>query len=75
MICDSWWGFEVSQLSLLLSWALSRQDKKIKIHGIMNRSVTFIQYDVIFTLWTLKYVDYVPFSCIDSFYVVHNQTN
>ena len=25
------------------------------------------------TLWTLTYVDCIPFSCIDSFHVAHNQ--
>ena len=38
---DSQWGFEFSQLRSLLSWAFSQQDKKIKINGIINGSVTF----------------------------------
>ena len=30
---------------------------------------------VILTLWTLNYVDYVPFSCVDSFHIGHNWAN
>ena len=30
---------------------------------------------IILTLWTLIYVVCFPFSCIDSFHIVHNQTN
>ena len=30
---------------------------------------------VILTLWTLNYVDCLPFSCIDSFHVLHNQVS
>ena len=30
---------------------------------------------VISILWTLNYVDCVPFSCIDSFHIVHNWAN
>ena len=33
-------GSEFSRLNSLLSWAFSRQDKKIKINGIINGSVT-----------------------------------
>ena len=29
----------------------------------------------IFKLWTLNYVDCIPFSCIDSFHMAHNQAN
>ena len=36
MIHDSKWGFEFSQLNFLLSWALWKQNKKIKIIGIIN---------------------------------------
>ena len=45
MICDSQQGFEFSWLNSLLSWAFSRQDKKIKINGIINGSLTFIWYE------------------------------
>ena len=31
--------------------------------------------EVILTLWGLNYVDCVPFSCTDSFHIVHNQAN
>ena len=41
VICDSQRGFEFSQLNCLLSWAFSRQDKKIKINGILNGCVGF----------------------------------
>ena len=41
MIHDSRWGFEFSWLNSLLSWAVSWQDKKIKINGIINGSVRF----------------------------------
>ena len=30
---------------------------------------------VILTLWTMNYADCVPFSCIDSLNIVHNQAN
>ena len=30
---------------------------------------------VILTFWTLNYVACVPFSCIDSFHILHNQAN
>ena len=43
MIRDSQRGFEFSRLHSLL-WAFSQQDKKIKINGIANGSVTFKQY-------------------------------
>ena len=39
--CNSQQDFEFSQLNYLLSWAFSRQDKKIKIIGVINGSVTF----------------------------------
>ena len=61
VICDSQWGFKFWWLNTLLSWALSRQDKKIKIGGIINGSVTFKYYEVALTLWTLNYFDCVPF--------------
>ena len=63
MIRDSQRGFKISQPDSLLSWAFSRQEKKIKI------------IEVILTLWTLKYVDCFSFSCIDSFCIVHNKAN
>ena len=30
---------------------------------------------IILTPWTPNYVDCVPFSCNDSFHIVHNQAN
>ena len=58
MIYDSQWGIEISQLNSLLSWGFSRQDKKIIT--VISGSVTF-NVKVFLTLWTLNYVDYVPF--------------
>ena len=75
MICDSQEGFEFSWQNSLLSWAFSQQDKKII--GIFNESVTFKYESYHNTLkWTLEHwtVNCVPFSCIDSFHIVHNQT-
>ena len=37
---DSQQGFEFSQLNSLLLWAFSRQDKMIKMNGIINGSMT-----------------------------------
>ena len=74
MIRDSQQGFEFSWLNSLLTWALSQQDKKMKITGIIKESMTF-KWKVILTLWTLNCIDYVPFSCIGSFHVVYNQAN
>ena len=45
MIRDSQRGFEFSQLNSLLSRSFSGQDKKIKIKGIINGSVTFTWYE------------------------------
>ena len=40
VICDSRRGFEFSRQNSSLSWAFSRQNKKIKTIGIINASVT-----------------------------------
>ena len=42
---------------------------KMKIIRIINESVKFISY------LTLNYGDCVPFSCIDSFHIIHNLAN
>ena len=34
-----------------------------------------LNVEVILTLWTQNYVVGVPFSCTDSFHIVHNQAN
>ena len=47
MIRDSRQGFEFSRLNCLLSLAVSRQDKNIKINGIISGSVTFNNMKVI----------------------------
>ena len=71
MIPDLRQGFEFSQLNSVLSWAFSRprQDKKIKINGIITGSVTFEYYESYFNTWNIL------FSCIDSFHVVQNRVN
>ena len=33
----------------------------------------FAKYHYFWTLWILNYVDCIPFSCIDSFNMAHNQ--
>ena len=73
MIRDSRQGFEFSRLNCLLSLAVSRQDKNIKINGIISGSVTFNNMKVILTLRTLNYVDFVPFSCVDFSHIIHNR--
>ena len=73
VIRDWWQGFEFSRLNSLLLWAFSRQDKNLKVTGIINGSVTFKQMNVILTLWTVNNGNRVPFSCLDSLYVIHNQ--
>ena len=45
MIHDSQRCFEILWLNSLLSWAFSGQDKKMKISGIINGSVTFKWYE------------------------------
>ena len=51
--------------------AFSQEDKKIKITEILNGSMAFnISY-----LNSLNNADCVPFSCMDSFHIVHNLAN
>ena len=45
MIRDSRRDFEFSRLNSLLSWVFSRQDKKININRIINRSVISKKYE------------------------------
>ena len=67
MIRDSQQGFEFSRQSFLLSWAFLQDSKK---------SMKLLE-----DLWnlnnmkgiTVNYVDSIPFSCIDSFHIVHNR--
>ena len=48
---------------------------KIKKLKSLELSMDLWNFKVILTLWTLNYVDCVPFSCIDSFHIVHNWAN
>ena len=75
MIHDSQQGFEFSRLNSLLSWAFSRPDKKKLIEISMDLWLLNNMKVILTTVWTLNYVDCIPFSCIDSFHIVHNRAN
>ena len=73
---DSRWGFEFSRLNFLLSRAFSQLDKRQKSLELLMGSVTFkYNMKVILKLWTLNYVDCIPFSCILSILFTTEPTN
>ena len=61
VIRDAWRDFEI--MNLFLDKILSMDLWHLK------------NMKVVLTLWTLDYVDCVPFSYIDSFHIVHNWAN
>ena len=69
---DSRRGFEFSRLNSLLSRAFSRRDKN---HWNYKWMWHLNKIKVALTLWTLNYVDCVPFSCIHSFHIVLSRAN
>ena len=77
------YSFKFSQVNSLLSWAFSRQDKKMKIIGIINGSVTCTSWlcsffvlilSVLFTIEPINFKKTLTLEFLKNIIKVHNQT-